>query len=458
MARFSEFTFQRTARDGGLVKLDGVVVAEIRRLELYNFCPRLRAKPIVGSDVGVPLYWRQYGDHQNPERSANSHRSISAVKTKPGCLQLRSRGLTRSRSVESVFAVTFRVDGRGWISVEMEARLEVLAPEGWLVTPHPDHGEVTFCTLWPQGVFSANGRRPKRFQSCLVQRGEKLDKIEHTHLESPDKHHIRLRQGDRFAWVSEEVNPVITMGTGVKVEAGVCAYMWDVHFGLKICREAKPVILPMATILQATYTLSVESKSRLQPLVQRARHLPTGAALDQPVWMGGRHSFQETFRSEKIDRNTAWPWQTAVIHGDEQDVRFTRDKRVGHEDSHSLKVENLRSADSAWQATTLGPAFGERAFRSGGRLRLSAMVRIRGSEGKARVALRVHREGKGSVYAVSDYEFYPSQEMTQTNRGWHELTVTTPRLSPAPDRVHVLLQLDGRGAAWFDEVELIKLR
>ena len=214
----------------------------------------------------------------------------------------------------------------------------------------------------------------------------------------------------------------------------------------------------MGRTLQASYTLRVKSKSSMRPMVQRARLLPAGTALDQPVWLGGWHSFQKTFRSEEIDHNTAWPWQTAVICGAEKDVRFTRDIRVGHEDSFSLKVENLRSAASTWQATTLGPAFGERAFRSGGRLRLRGMVRLRGAEVKARVVLRLHRKGKGSVYAVSDYELYPSAEMTEADREWHELTVTTPRLRPAPDRVHVLLQLEGRGAAWFDEVELSRLR
>jgi hypothetical protein len=86
------------------------------------------------------------------------------------------------------------------------------------------------------------------------------------------------------------------------------------------------------------------------------------------------------------------------------------------------------------------------------------MVRLRGAEGKAQVVLRLHREGKGSVYAVSDYELYPSDQLASADQEWRELVLTTPRLRPAPDRVHVILQLDGPGTAWFDEVELIRLR
>lgn len=458
MARSPEFIFERKSRDGGLLKLDGTVVGEIRRLELCNFRPRVNTEPLVGKVVGVPLYWRQYGDHQNPERRANSHRGISAITTGPRWLQLRARGLTRSRSVESVFIVTFRVDGHGRISCEVRSHLKVVSAQGWVVTPHPDHGEVTFCTLWPEGVFSPDGSVPKRFQSCLIQRGSKLERVEHHHLESPDKHHIRLRDGDRFGWVLEDVNPMITLGPGTSAEAGVCAYMWDVHFGLKICRDAKPVTLPQGTVLEAAYTLSAENKARLRPLVKRARVRSIGAAIDQPVWKGGRHNFQETFRSEGIDRNTAWPWQSAVTHGQKSAVRFTHDRRVGCNDAGSLKIENSRSAQSCWQATTLGPAFGEPAFRSGGRLRLRAMVRVEGSKCRARVLLRVHRQGKGSVFAVSDYELFPSEESGATDQDWRELVVTTPALKPAPDRVHVLLQLEGRGTAWFDEVELSRLR
>ncbi len=458
MSRFSEFTFQRKSRDGGLLKLDGVIVAAIRRLELFNFSPRIHGEPIVGDEVGVPLYWRQYGDHQNPERSANSHRSISAVRRLDRSLQLTARGLTRSRGVESLYTVVFRVDGHDRIFIEVKARLEVRGADGWLVTPHPDHGEVTFCTLWPRGVFSPQNRETKRFQNCLVQRGARRESIEHHHLESPDKHHIRLSEGDRFAWGLEKVNPVITMGAGTKAEAGVCAYMWDVHFGLKVCDADQPITLPPGAVLHAAYTLGAVSRATLRPLIKCASVRSSGVALDRPVWTGGHHSFQKTFRSEGIDRNTAWPWQTEVTRGDDQQVRFSRDVKIGCADSYSLKIKHHGNAQSSWQATTLGPAFGERPFCRGGRLRIKSMVRLGGAEGKAQVVLRLHREDRGSVYAVSDYELYPSDQLASADQEWRELVVTTPRLSPAPDRVHVILQLDGPGTAWFDEVELIRLR
>ena len=451
------FSFQRSARDGGCIRLGGTVVAEIRRLELINFRPARGAAPLVGADVGVPLFWRQYANHQDPERSANSHRRLNAVASGPGWLQLRAVGATRSRSILSTFDVTFGADPRGNICCAVQARLAVAPGAGWLVTPHPDHGAVTFCTLWPAGVFAPDGRRTKRFQACLVQRGTSLRRIEHHHLESPDKHRIRLCAGDRLAWVLEKANPVITIGPGTHAEAGLCAYMWDAHFGLNL-RGRKPVTLPPGTVLTASYTLAAAPRAALRPLVQRARLLSPGATAGTPVWMGGRHTFRETFRSPGLDRNTAWPWQTAVTRGAVNQVKFTRDTRVGCSDRYALRLASGGIAQAAWQATTLGPAFGEPAFRRGGLLRLRAMVRTRGLKGAVRVALRVHRAGRGSVFDVAAYEVFASPTVRTVNQEWCELTVLSPVLAPAPDRVHVLLELKGRGTVWFDDVELTRLR
>lgn len=456
-ARRPRFSFVGTARDSGRIRLGRAVVAEVRRLELINFRPVVGAGLLVGADVGVPLFWRQYGNHQDPERSANSHRRLEVIAIGADSLTLLATGLTRSRSLRSDFVVTLGVVD-GVISCAVQARLEVQPGPGWLVTPHPHHGEVTFCTLWPAGVFAPDGRAPKRFHSCLVQRGVRAERIAHHHLGSPDKHRIRLRPGDRFAWVLEDWNPVITLGLGTRAEAGVCAYMWDTHFGLKICRAGRNVRLKPGTVLHAAYSLTAEPRSRWQAAARRARLRSAGAAVDTPVWTGGRHTFAETFRSPGVSANTAWPWETAVTNGPATSVQFARDTRVGCADRFSLRIRSARTVQAAWQATTLGPAFGERTFRRGGRLRLTARVRTQGLRGEVTVALRVHRTGRGSVFDVGRYEVLASAAVTESSMEWTELTVITPALTPAPDRVHVLLRLAGRGTVWFDDVVFERLK
>ena len=454
MSRTRTFSFERTARDGGRIRLGDRRVAEVRRLVLVDFFPVPGATALVGRDVGVPLYWRQYANHQDSERSLDSHRRLGEPETGPGWLRLRATGATRSRSALSVFAVTFQADARGRVTVEVSARLEIPPGPGWRVTPQPDHGELAFCTLWPAGVFSPTGKKTKRFQSCLVQRGARVAEIVHHHLESPDKQRLKLGPCDRFAWALEDWNPVITIGAGTRAEAGVCAYMWDTHFGLRACRGGKSVVLPPGTVRMANYTLGVLGRAEAGRLRRRAVLRSPGAAADTPVYTGARHDFRATFRSTGIDRNTAWPWQQAVTRGNPRTVEFARDTRIGCGDRYSLRLRHRASATSAWQATTLGPAFGEPAFRRGGKLRLTAMVRTRGVRGKVRIALRVHRAGRGSVFDVAGYEVYASAWLRSGDRDWSELCVETPRLSPAPDRVHLLLELDGTGRAWFDGVEL----
>lgn len=457
MGRARTFSFERTARDGGRIRLGGRRVAEVRRLALVDFFPVPGAPALIGHDVGVPLYWRQYANHQDPERSLDSHRRLGEPATGPGWLRLQATSATRSRGAVSIYEVTFRAAASGRVTVSVSARLEIPPGPGWRVTPQPDHGELAFCTLWPAGVFSPAGMEPKRFQSCLVQRGARVAGIAHHHLESPDKRRLRLGPGDRFAWVLEEWNPVITLGTGTRAEAGLCAYMWDTHFGLRVCHGGKPVVLPPGTVRTVTYTLEVLGWSAARSLLRRAVLRSPGAAAGAPSYTGGRHDFRATFRSAGIDGNPAWPWQPSIARGNPAAVEFARDTRCGCGDRNSLRIRHRAAARSCWQATTLGPAFGEPAFRRGGKLQLTAKVRTRGVHGRVRIGLRMHRAGCGSVFDVAGYEVYSSAWLRRRDQDWCELQVETPPLAPAPDRVHLLLELDGTGRAWFDDVELKRL-
>jgi len=457
MARSPKISFVRTGRDGGRVRLNGGPVATIRRLTLINFSPVPGAPALVGNEAGVPLYWRQYADHQDPERSLDSHRHLEKIGGGPGWLRLRATGATRSRSARSAFDVTFRADARGRVTLAVQARLEIPVGPGWRVTPQPDHGELAFLTLWPAGVFSPTGREPKRYQACLVQRGTRVESIAHHHLESPDKQRLKLGAGDRFAWVREDRNPVVTIGPDTLAEAGVCAYMWDTHFGLRVCRGELPVVLPPGTVRTAAYELGVLGRSAAARLQRRARLRSPGAAADTPAYTGARHDFLATFRQGPFDSNPAWPWQRAVMSGSPACVEFARDARVGRSDIYSLRLSHRAPACAAWQATTLGPAFGEPPFRRGQRLQLTAWVRMRGVRGRVRIAVRVHRKGRGSVFDVANYEVFASAGLRGGDLDWCEVSVVTPHLTPVPDRVHLLLELDGAGRVWFDDVEFARL-
>jgi hypothetical protein len=100
----------------------------------------------------------------------------------------------------------------------------------------------------------------------------------------------------------------------------------------------------------------------------------------------------------------------------------------------------------------LGPAYGEAPFRSGSRFRLSAFVKTRALRGSARIGLRLHRAGIGDVFDVADYETYYSETAVSGTSEWTAITVMTPVIDPAPDRMHLLLEMEGTGTCWFDDV------
>ena len=70
------------------------------------------------------------------------------------------------------------------------------------------------------------------------------------------------------------------------------------------------------------------------------------------------------------------------------------------------------------------------------------------------VAIRLHRENRGSVFDIDNYEVFTSMHSLQGASEWSKLEVITPLISPAPDRLHILLIQEGKGTTWFDNVLL----
>jgi hypothetical protein len=105
-------------------------------------------------------------------------------------------------------------------------------------------------------------------------------------------------------------------------------------------------------------------------------------------------------------------------------------------------------------ATTIGPAFGEAEFRDHARFCLEAMVRTRALSGCASIAIRLHRSGAPDLFSPSSYEVFRSDRHPSGDTEWVRLHVLTPPISPPPDRIHILLEHEGRGNSWFDNVLL----
>ncbi len=433
------------------------IFAEIRGLRLCNARFRPGGRDLIGEEVPLPLYWMQYADHEDPERNAGSNGSLRILASGPERLEIECGGTTGSGSVLSRYLLTVRSEGDPPRYVyDVTAELTVATGHTWTVTPNPSHGEIEFCNFWADGVFSPDPGRPLRYQGSFILRGDRVLKIPHHHVESSDKHNIVLGKADRMAWFLEDENPCITVLSEPQVTAGICAYMWDAHLAYKVCHVGRTVALPGGTAFSAAFRISSIGREEARRLADSAGQLSSPepsavpAASAVPAVVDGLH----TFTVMCSDVPEAWPWETALLEGDPCAVRFALDRVTGYDDDHSLRIEASSPVRARWMATTLGPAYRKPPFPDGARYRLEACVRTALTAGAANLAVRLHREGKPELFDPGSYEIHRSTGEVAGKSDWTRLVLLTPPVSPAPDRLHILLELRGSGTCWFDNVQL----
>jgi len=439
----------KTAGPGDATVLDDARrVAEIRGLKLVSAYFRSGGKALIGETFPLFLFWMQYANHQDPERNAGSQGQIEIVAQEHDRVVLKCTGTTASGTCRSAVELTIRrLEAPVRYVYSVRSSLDVLSSEGWLVTPNPTQGEVEFANLWPDGTFSPDPAVSKQFQACYLVTPARVQKIPHHHLETSDKHNIAMNHGDKFLWLGEDENPCLTVLTEEHVTAGLCAYMWDAHFAYKICREGTEVRVPAGSHFDAAYELASIDKQEAQQIVQQAVPRPAPDLSSIPLHVQGVDRFDRTLEDTDDDYRFVWPWEP---EGSEQAV-LALDRSTGFDDTSSLRIDS-RDGTSCWKLTTLGPAYGEKPFAGGSRYQLTAQVKTSHLQGKAQIAVRLHREDRGSVFDLHNYETFTSDHMVDGDTDWKQLKIVTPSISPAPDRIHLLLLQEGNGTTWFDNV------
>ena len=428
---------------------DADQIAEISDLKLTSARFRPNGRALIGETVPLFLFWMQYANHEDPERNAGTGGQVEIVAQTPDEVVLKCSGKTASGACLSSVVLTIRrIQDPVRYVYSVHATLDVVSEQGWLVTPNPTQGEVEFANLWPEGTFSPNPNDPKRYQACYLVTPSGVERIPHHHLETSDKHNILMNREDRFLWLLEDENPCLTILAENKVTAGVCAYMWDAHFAYKICSEGKEVRLPTGSHFEASYELTSLDKSEAKPIIDRAVNRPAPELATIPLYVSGVNHFTRTLQNAGLDWRYIWPWEA---EGDSVSTPVF-DLEFGFDDSSCLRIDSRASGKSCWKVTTLGPAFGGKPFADGSQYRLSAIVKTSKVEGKSIIALRLHRENQGSVFEIQKYEMFTSSQTLQGDTDWRLLKVITPPISPAPDRLHLLLIQEGSGTTWFDDV------
>lgn len=434
----------------GLLVRDGAApVAEIRSLRMILARFRPGGKPLLSPTVPLPLFWMQYAHHEDPNRNAGSNAELNILRQRPDEIVVQCSGTTASGACRSIVNLYItRIGNPIRYRYTIAARLDIVAESGWPVTPNPDHGEVEFANLWPDGTFVTTPEARKCFRACYLVGRSGTFRIPHHHLESADKHLIPLGRGDRLLWALEDENPCFTLESHDGVSAGICAYMWDAHFGYKVADAGQSLTLPRGATFEAVYSLSAVDRSEAEKIIAGAQERP--APERGPLYVDGVNRFSETLDSIVTPPEDAWPWEK---EGQIDAVLFV-DRGGGYDDAASLCIHMTKEGRATWKFTALGPAYGRPAFADGVRFRFSAYVMADGLAGKAVVGLRLHREGKGSVFDLDNYELFTSADHVAGTTGWTRLDVTTSAISPAPDRVHLLLLHEGVGKSWFDNALL----
>ncbi len=442
-----------------LIVRDGeMVVCEIRDLYLRNVRFHPHGRHLIGADVPLPLFWRQYAHHQHPERNAGSSASLRVLQESGENITVECNGTTLSGDVISrcVWSVT-RQSGPVAYIYDVSTLLRIAGNGSWHVTPNPQHGEVEFCNLWPEGAFSADPHMPLRYDACYVIRPDRVVRIPHHHLESKDKRNITLLPGDRLAWLTDEENLCVEIVDGAPATAGICAYMWDAHIAYKVCNADTEIILEGGREFRAQFRLFSLTRDEAEQIAGRALEITGEEASETPVIVDGVHSFAETLATCTGDPSAIWPWETGIQDGETEDVRFTVDRREGFDDNNALRIDSARYATAHWKATAFGSAFRKEPLPGGVRFRVVAYVKSHLAEGSAGIGIRIHRTGAPGIFDTEQYETYRSTGRVASISDWTRLEVTTDSIVPPPDRLHILLEVSGKGTCWFDNVQLTSI-
>jgi hypothetical protein len=192
-------------------------------------------------------------------------------------------------------------------------------------------------------------------------------------------------------------------------------------------------------------------------MVELAAHEPVSPELSlAPAVLDEVHTFAISCAQSPLGPVDTWPWETEVTMGDPAAVAFCVDHTGGWDDTHALRIDARTSVRAMWKATTLGPAFRQPDFADGERFRLVAYVKTRLSAGLATIVIRFHRSGEPGLFDPRQYTEVRCPLRVTGRSEWTRLDVRTPPVVPVADRVHLLLEMEGEGICWFDNVQLTR--
>jgi len=315
-----------------------------------------------------------------------------------------------------------------------------------------DHLE--YQDLFPTGSFfpyrEGHDRKKYQWQVWEAPDGQ-VYKIPIHHIKSPDKEHIRVKEDGVFAYLLERSGnqAVQLMGdTATRSELAICWWMWDPHMYLPT--GDKTICEPGETY-DVHYRLFELDHAQGQALLDRAVLRPECSldGVSAPAFTSGLNTFDEPVSTEIEHEQWVWECTEKARWERPRDQRHcVWDHTTRHSGTSSLALRG-DADDDVWRWFV--PFCGVHMRPSvelGKQQRLTAWVKTEAVVGQVRLGFRL----------TSDPDA-PMQVAPTVLSGDHDWTrvelITTP--SPGGGNAKIVLELAGRGRAWFDDVEIVNL-
>jgi hypothetical protein len=464
------FSWQPRGEFSGIIFDRGHKVVEFSDGRLRNGILKPGGQRIIEDEIGLRMFWMQYADHQKPGRSADIVKRIETDQTDPERFFLCVVSTNADQSIESRFDLTIscREDLHSYYYC-FKALFTVQPGKSWAVTHNPLNGELEYCNFYPDGVFRQN----KLWQVCCyeAENGQVL-RVPHHHLPTSEKIFKPFKKSGRLFYLLGDENPVVELlgNTSATTAAGLlytmpglCAYMFDVHLAYRVSNSEESVLLTEGETYSAEFALYEVDRVEGEKTLNQSVYAQPPEVNELPIFTEGVNTFSKTVDDVAGDLLAIWSW--SMEYGDGWDsplrehlerIQYRLDRSTGYADSHSLMIKTRDECVARWSYTALGEPFFQKPFSEGKRHRLTAYVRTENVQGSgATIGIRLHRqdeENPESVFDSRKYERYYARRLTEMN-DWTRLEITTPRIHPKPDRVHLLLEQSGEGTTWFDDVE-----
>lgn len=215
---------------------------------------------------------------------------------------------------------------------------------------------------------------------------------------------------------------------------GICWWTWDPHFYID---------LDTASGNKLTYALRVEEISQKTGarMLSDAKPIPFQSDEDYQVPAFTRDGVNRF--DDMLDTPSEWGW--------EQSSRACMiDRTIGFDDKVSVTIKGEPDTKSAWYTRALGYDYFDHARLNGGHA-VTAMVRTAEASKGARMGVLCYNGGEAWLYEEPDPVAVWSKPVVGTS-DWQKRTVRFD--GTGFKRFKIVLEQDGGGQSWFDNVVL----